>query len=523
MKHIIINADDFGLNTYVNEGIIECCRKQAITSVSTLVVGEEFDRGMSLIKDYGAISNGVHLCLTEEKPVCPMEEIPTLIDSKGNFNVYTTLVAKLIFGKIDLKEVYVEWKSQIDKFIEKGSQPAHLDTHQNLHIFPQFYYILVHLCEEYDIRAIRYLKCSLPAIYRGSFKNYVKYFLSLMYSDKFNELKNRAIMAPNAVYGFCRGDILSREDINSYVQIASPGSVSEIICHPGYKESSLIKKYVHWNYYWEKEMSELIDFVKKDFPKYNNLNLINYLGFQSMTDDYKVSAVLKPESLSVVIPAYNEYENIQKTINTIKRFLAMYIQDYEILVIDDNSSDGTGQVSEKLIGGKGKVIRNSCRKGYGASLKLGFSLANKEWIFYTDADYPANINNLLELFEYLKEYDLIIGKRISCKDEGLIRYIYSLVFNRLVKYLFDLADITDVNFAFKLIKKDVFKNIQIENENSFIDAELLIKAKNQGFRIKEVPVEYLKRTFGKSHMNNFKNILEVLKSLLRYYFSEKNV
>ena len=126
------------------------------------------------------------------------------------------------------------------------------------------------------------------------------------------------------------------------------------------------------------------------------------------------------------------------------------------------------------------------------------------------------MTDLKKVLPLLKEYDFITGYRLN-RDEPLHRKIYSACYNWLIRIVFGLK-VRDVNFSFKLLKKEILEKIQLEAQGSFIDAELLLEAKRYGFRIHEVGVQYYPRKFGKSTLAKPGIILTILQEMSRYYF-----
>lgn len=207
---------------------------------------------------------------------------------------------------------------------------------------------------------------------------------------------------------------------------------------------------------------------------------------------------MKQKSISVLLPAYNEEENIKGCVLSVKRYLDKRFKDYEILVITDGSTDNT---EKKVLefAKKDKHIKLLHRKknlGYGAVLRSGFAHCSKELIFYTDSDNQFNIEDMDSLFPLLNSYDIVSGYRVNRQDP-LMRIFVAWVYNMLIRILFNL-DVRDIDASFKLYKKDVFKKMKLKANTGLIDAEVLIKARKNGFSIGQIGVKHYPRMKGRT-------------------------
>lgn len=204
------------------------------------------------------------------------------------------------------------------------------------------------------------------------------------------------------------------------------------------------------------------------------------------------------KSISVFLPALNEQENIKTCIFSVKRYLDKRFKDYEILVISDGSTDNTNKIVKEFAKKDRhiKLIHHKKNLGYGAVLRSGFAHSSKELIFYTDSDNQFNIKDVDLLLPLLSFYDIVAGFRINRQDP-LMRIFIANVYNILIKILFNFK-VKDIDSSFKLYKKDVFKNMQLKANTGLIDAEILIKAKKNGFSIGQIGVRHYPRMKGKT-------------------------
>ncbi len=204
------------------------------------------------------------------------------------------------------------------------------------------------------------------------------------------------------------------------------------------------------------------------------------------------------KKISVVLPAYNEEENIRPVVNSINKFLAKNFSSYEIIVVNDGSLDKTGKVVSSLIKHVPnlRLVTHEVNKGYGATLRSGFSSARGELIFYTDSDGQFDIHDLTKLIPLIKHYDIVAGYRINHNDP-LMRILVSHAYNIIISLLLGLR-VKDIDCSFKLYKRTIFKNLDLKCETGLIDAEVLLKAQKQGFTIGQVGVRHFPRTKGKT-------------------------
>jgi dolichol-phosphate mannosyltransferase len=210
--------------------------------------------------------------------------------------------------------------------------------------------------------------------------------------------------------------------------------------------------------------------------------------------------VPRDEAITVVLPAYNERENIGQAVANIQAALQLIGREYEVIIVDDGSSDGTGEICDRISKKEPdriRVIRHQKNMGYGASLRDGFRQAKYGLIFYTDSDNQFDVLELRYLLPLVDSYDIVVGFRIFRKDTRLRKFT-SWVYNRLIARPLFKLHIRDINCAFKLIKKEALDKIDIESNNFFIDLELLAKARGLGFEINEVGVRHFPRLKGQS-------------------------
>lgn len=230
-------------------------------------------------------------------------------------------------------------------------------------------------------------------------------------------------------------------------------------------------------------------------------------------------------SISVFFPMLNEESYVEKAVTKMEEVLRKATSDYEIILIDDGSTDNTLTIARE-ISNKNRRVRVICHsgnKGLGACLKTGFEAAEKELIFYSDIDLPFDFNELIRaisLMEYC-DADIISGYRLTRTGEGWFRTFYSSFYNFLIRLLFGVH-VKDINFSFKLAKRKVVEGIFLKSNGSFIDAEFIVKSIKKGYRVFQVGVDYFPRESGVSRLTNLRTIAGILKEMIFFYRETNN-
>ncbi len=226
------------------------------------------------------------------------------------------------------------------------------------------------------------------------------------------------------------------------------------------------------------------------------------------------TATRLPPSISLVLPAYNEAETIVQAIREADTALARITSDYEIIVVDDGSSDSTAArataEAEQLK--SVRIVQQPENLGYGAALRRGFQTATKELVGFTDADCQFNLRELDRLVLLTADYDIVCGYRIDRQDP-LRRKFFSASYNLLVRLLLRTG-VRDCDCALKLFRRDVIQQLDLEADGFLFNADLLVKARLQGRSIVEVGVSHRPRPGGESTVS-FGQAVPVGSGLLR--------
>lgn len=219
--------------------------------------------------------------------------------------------------------------------------------------------------------------------------------------------------------------------------------------------------------------------------------------------------------ISIVLPAHNEEKNLPVLIPAIIGHMRETSHSYEIIVVDDGSTDGTREVLSRLAKGIPlRIVSHLVNRGYGAALRSGFTVATKSWVFFTDSDCQFDFSEIDLLIGFTESADIVAGYRADRKDNTLRRF-NAWLFNFAMRILFGVKA-RDIDCAFKLIKREVIESAHLESNGAFINSELLIRAKQQGYRVREVAVSHFRRTRGGQSGANFRVIVRAIKEVLRF-------
>lgn len=217
---------------------------------------------------------------------------------------------------------------------------------------------------------------------------------------------------------------------------------------------------------------------------------------------------------------FNEEANIEHALAYAVDALSQHASDYEIVIVDDASTDQSPELVRRAIAGNPRItlIRHEFNQKLGASLRTGFAAAKHELILYMDADLPFDPDVLGRAIRAMDvtRADVISGYRFDRTTEGLQRTLYSVVYNWLIRILFHIS-VRDVNFSFKLMRRRVLNALELRSEGSLVDAEMIVKARNRGFIIQQIGLDYFPRVHGQSNLSSPAVILKILRELITLY------
>lgn len=279
-KKLIIAADDFGLTRGVNEGMVRAYQEGVVTSLNLLPSGEAFEDALSLAKDIGLKEAGAHLALTETSPVAEAAKVRSLINDEGGFSKgHLDFLAKYFSGNIAEDEIYIEWKSQLEKAISTGIKITNLSSHEHLHMVPKLLSILIKLAKEHDVPAIRYPHSDSSSRGFGVGLLVKKTALACLEGNMGTSLRASGIIYPEHFLGFFDSGHITEDVLLDMFGRLKDGT-TELVCHPGFLDKRVLDKYTfHKNS--EAELFALTSRRVKKEADENKVELIGYSEFLS--------------------------------------------------------------------------------------------------------------------------------------------------------------------------------------------------------------------------------------------------
>jgi putative flippase GtrA len=220
-----------------------------------------------------------------------------------------------------------------------------------------------------------------------------------------------------------------------------------------------------------------------------------------------------PHSLSVVLPAYNEEQVIGATLEHVLNVLAAWLKDFEVIVVNDGSTDRTGAIVSAIAetGQRVRVVTHERNQGYGAALADGFAAATKELTFFMDSDGQFDFRDLARLLLFIDEYDAVIGYRLHRQDTWL-RKLNAWGWNVLIRNVLGIH-VRDIDCAFKLFRTAFLQQHPPKTRGAMINAELLYHLKRAGYTYREVGVHHLPRLEGRATGANLRVIARAFREL----------
>lgn len=213
------------------------------------------------------------------------------------------------------------------------------------------------------------------------------------------------------------------------------------------------------------------------------------------SDAHALSDLTREESLSLVVPALDESENLPVYLPQVFAALAATGLQHELLVVDDGSRDGTGEIARAL---GARVIRHAARRGYGAAVRSGLAAARGRIVGYIDGDGQYDVGELPALLSPVLagQADLVAGIRSNRADRPHRRVIgasYNAFMRRLTH-----TSLTDMDCGFKVLRREVVQGLSLQCDGNLFGVELLAKATRAGFRVRQVAVTHRPRVRGEA-------------------------
>jgi hopanoid biosynthesis associated protein HpnK len=250
VRNLIVNADDLGWTEGVNRGISEAHRNGIVTSATLLANGAAFASAVELVKATPALGVGVHLNLSDGKPVSPPNTVRSIVNERGEFaGGPEALLLRITRRNLRLHEVEIEWDNQIQRVMDAGIHPTHLDGHKHVHMLPGMFEIALRLAKRHGIAAVRIshegssLRAALssganqnvPLVMKQGMQARV---LKLLARDARALAEAAGIATTDYFCGIAQTGELTVEGIKCLLQ-SLPEGTTEMMCHPGFMDKEL--------------------------------------------------------------------------------------------------------------------------------------------------------------------------------------------------------------------------------------------------------------------------------------------
>jgi len=226
-----------------------------------------------------------------------------------------------------------------------------------------------------------------------------------------------------------------------------------------------------------------------------------------------------PESLSVFFPAYNDAPSLPGLLARTFDVLRRHVEDYEVIVVDDGSRDGTAEILRSLQQQYApylRVVTHPENRGYGAALRSGFEAATKDLVFYTDGDGQYDVGELPKLLAQMTpETGLVNGYKLERRDPWHRIWI-GKVYNALARFLFGVR-LRDIDCDYRLIRRSVLSNMELTSTSGTVCVELVRKLELSGCKVVEVGVHHYPRLHGRSQFFRVRSLWTTLTQLARLW------
>jgi hopanoid biosynthesis associated protein HpnK len=286
MKNLIVNADDLGWTPGVNRGIAEAHGNGIVTSTSLLANGKAFEDGVRTARELPRLGVGVHLNLSDGKPVAPAERVKSLLSENGNFaGGPEALLFRLTANNVKRSEVEIEWNEQIEKVHKAGVRPTHLDGHKHVQMLPGLFEIALRLAKKHGIAAVRvsHEASSLRAALTGGGESSSVILkqgvqargLKFLARDARAMAERFGIGTADFFCGIAQTGVLGKQGVLKLLA-SLPEGTTELMCHPGYADADLRRTATRLQDSRQTELEILTDQEIRKSIAALGIRLINY-------------------------------------------------------------------------------------------------------------------------------------------------------------------------------------------------------------------------------------------------------
>jgi chitin disaccharide deacetylase len=282
-KRLIVNADDFGLTSGVNRAIIEGHTRGAVTSATLMANMSAFDSAVRLAKEHPSLGVGLHINITQGRPVAEALRVGSLLNDRGEFwGTSGAVFKRLLAGRLKIEEVVVELRAQIEKALNAGLRLTHVDSHKHTHALPQICEAIISTVKDYGINAVRAPRERWRFDRGAESFEVIKqsagaFGISQLCRVSDAKLKRSDMKKPDFFFGVARTGFWTKPWLIDLIE-RLPAGASELMCHPGYEDAELdvVKTRLRASRTNELRLLTDPDVVAK--LKENGVELINFSG-----------------------------------------------------------------------------------------------------------------------------------------------------------------------------------------------------------------------------------------------------
>ncbi len=279
VRRLIINADDFGLTSGVNRGILESHQSGVVTSSTLMACGAQFQEGVALALQVPRLSVGCHVVLVDGAPVLSVEQLSSLAIAGSPPRFRESLIGfagRAAAGRLDQEQIEQEVTAQIQKLQAAGIDVSHLDSHKHTHMFPVVLRGMLRAAKNCGVRAIRNPFEPLVFAKVGSWKRQFQLRILQRYRETFrNELAEAAMVTPDGCIGIAVTGGLTLAAFQSLIENLPEGTW-ELVSHPGYIDEDLDEIKTRLRASREKELAILTSAAAKESLRRAQIELISY-------------------------------------------------------------------------------------------------------------------------------------------------------------------------------------------------------------------------------------------------------
>ena len=260
MIKVIFHGDDFGLTAGINKGIIQSFRQGLLSSASIVACGEAVAEAVSLAKQNKGLDVGIHLVLSDERPLLPPERLSSIIPEGAFFPSRKKIFQAVITRKIDYSQVEAEWCAQIEKCYNNGLAISHIDSHQFIHLFPLLFQLTLRLARKYRIPYVRAAIFDMVSLGYGLrrffqwllLKLWILYFITPSIPQRLQAIPTVGFLQAGG-----RMNVDTLISTIDKIRLKRSFYAVEVMLHPGVSDKHTAYKYRSWRYKWDNDLELL--------------------------------------------------------------------------------------------------------------------------------------------------------------------------------------------------------------------------------------------------------------------------